>query len=394
MAIRSLNYSPPIRRTTRPPRPDYELLEAAVALAEEGRAVESVAKVFEHLFPSVAVPDLAAEGFSYTQGSSRVTARIEGDELRVTIPMVRLPTGGGAIAAMRFVLTSVSGSGQLHQPRLRGDDLFLEFRDKLSRLHPAKLVEVLRRTPLDADRFDDWLIGQFSALPLERAAIEALTDDEGRRCEAIWREHWGDVEALVEESQKKRSIFFLNSLSVYALFRVYFALPSSGFLGARLSERASVFNNGEEDPTRREATLAKCAKEMKAVSSDELRRHFGHAVYAFSPLSDGTPAVLSGYFDGGPYIEQLDELRKAGKSADAALGLFGTFNFLLAQYSWPEEVETDLKIGLVTASGKPWREAANALFEHAKAIAARHGSDADGGDDADDGDNGEKGVEA
>jgi hypothetical protein len=94
------------------------------------------------------------------------------------VPLVRLTPTGNAVAALRYALTTISGSGQLYQPRLRGDDLYLEFRDKLTRMHPAKVLEVLRRMPVEADRCDDWLVGQFGAQPLERAAIEPLTEDE------------------------------------------------------------------------------------------------------------------------------------------------------------------------------------------------------------------------
>ena len=380
MAISSLTYAPPVRRDARPPRPDYELLEAAGAFADEGKPLEAVMKVFQHLFPSQAIPDLAKNPFSFVQGSSRVTAKIEGDDLAITVPLVRLPTGGSAIAALRFVLTKLSANGQLYQPRLRGEDLYLEYRDKVSRLHPAKLLEVLRRMPFAADRNDDWLIGQFSALPLERAAIDPPTDDEAARCEAIWRAHWNDVEELVTESQRKRSMFFLNEVTAYAFYKIKFAIPLSGFLGARLSEAAGTFNNSQEDPDKRTAALAKCAKEMRAVSDEELRKNVGHVVYALNPLSEGKASILSGYFAGGDYIEAIEEARTSGRPFDAALALICTYTYLLAQFTWPEVVENELEAGLALASGKPWREAANLLYEHAQRLVAKFGEDAESGD--------------
>jgi hypothetical protein len=384
MAINSLSYAPPIRRGTRPVKPDYELLENAIGLAEEGKSLESVTKTFEHLFPSQKIPDLASSPFSFTQGSSRVTIKLENDELVVSVPLVKLPTGGGSIAALRFVLTKISGSGQLHQPRLRGDDVFLEFRDKLPRLHPTKLVEVLRRMPFEADNNDDWLIGQFSASPVERMPVDPVNDEEFARCDAIWREHWNDVDELLKESIKKRSVWFLDEVTAYAIFRIRFALPIVGFLASRLSEAASTWNDGDEDPVKRETALGKTIKEMKDISPDELRKNLGHVVYAFSPLEDGSPSMLSGYFgDDGNYIDTIDELRKSGKAFDAALGLICTYNYLLARHNWREEVETEMKKGLEMASGKPWREVATVLFDHAKALASKYGGDDDDEDEED-----------
>jgi hypothetical protein len=375
MAISSLSYAPPIRRGARPAKPDYELLETAINLSEEGKSLDAVTKTFEHLFPKQKAPELSKEPYVFTQGSSRVTVKLENGDLVVSVPLVKLPTGGGAIAALRFVLTKISGSGQLHQPRLRGDDVFLEFRDKLERVHPNKLLEVLRRMPFEADNNDDWLIGQFQAQPVERTPIEPVDDDEFKRAEAIWQEHWNEVDELLKESIKKRSVWFLNEVTAYAVFRIRFALPLCGYLASRLSEAANTFNDGDEDPIKRETQLGKTVKEMKAVTGEELRKNLGHSTYAFSPLAEGEPEMLSGYFDTGNYIDTIDELRKQGKAFDAALGLVCTYNYLLARHYWPEDTENFMKEGLAMASGKPWREIATVLFDHAKELASKFGSD-------------------
>ena len=388
MTISSITYAPPVRHGARPPRRDYELLDTATELFEQGKHAESLAKVFEHLFPDTKVPDLAVEPFVFVQGSSRVTVRIENGELVATVPLVKLPAGGGAIAALRFVLSKLAANGQLHQPRLRGDDVHLEFRDKLSHLHPAKVLEVLRRMPAHADANDDWLIGQFNAQPLERADVIALGDDEAARCESIWRAHWNDVEALLAECQRKRSLFFLNELTAYALHRVTFALPMGGFVIARLREAAGTFNNTHEDPGKRETSLAKCVKDMKAITADELRKDLGHATFAISPLADGTPHVLGEFFAPGNYMETIDKYRKTDKAMDAVLALVGTCTYLLSRYAWPEEIEQAIEAALAKASGKPWREAADALFHDARELVAKFGGDDDEEEDDDDDDDG------
>jgi hypothetical protein len=157
-------------------------------------------------------------------------------------------------------------------------------------------------------------------------------------------------------------------MTAYALHRVSFSLPLGGFIGWKLGDAAATFNDSDVDPTKRETTLAKCAKEMKAVSSEDLRKSMGHASYAISPHADGTGSVLSGYIGPGNYTETIDRLRTTGKPFEAALALISTYNFLLSRYSWPEPIETKLKAGLEAASGKPWKEVANILVEHSKAM--------------------------
>jgi hypothetical protein len=389
MAITSLTYELPVRRSNRRASPDYEKLEAAAALAEEGRSIESLVKVFEHFFPGDPPPDFAKEPHAFTQGSSRVSTRVENDDVLITVPLIRLPTGGSAIAALRHILTKIAATGQLYQPRLRGEDIHLEYRDPLARFHPAKVVEVLRRMPTEADDNDDFLIGQFNAIPLERVPIAALDDAEVARSETFWRQHWNDVDELLKECKRKRSMFFLNELTAYAIHRVMFTLPLCGFVASRLEEAASTFNDGDEDPMKRETSLGKAIKDMKAVSSDELKKSLGHATYAISPLDEGTPHRLS-ILAPGNYMETVEELRKSGKSMDAALGLIGTYNYLLARYTWEEPIETALKDGLAQASGKPWREAASFLFDHAKDLAAKFAEEEEDEEEEDEEEEGEE----
>jgi hypothetical protein len=383
MAITAISYAPPIRRSIHRPALDFELFEQAVALADEGRRLESTKKVFEHFFPGKTIPDLTKEAFTFVQGSSRVTVRIEGDDFTASVPLVKLPQGGSSIAAMRHVLTAISCTGQLYQPRLRGDDVHLEFRDPVARLHPAKIVEVLQRMPAEADQNDDWLIGQFNALPLERADIASLTNDEVARAGEIWKAHWNEVEELLKECQRKRSYFFLNELTAFAVYRIMCVLPIHGFLAARIREAMGTFNDTDEDPMKREASLAKCVKDMRAVTNEELAKNMGHVEYALSPTSEGTPSVLHAHIGDCDYMETIEGLLKGGKSMDAALALVGTYYFMLVRFSWPEEMAKDLVAGLASVAGKPWRETAAGLVEHAASLAEKYEDDEEDEDEED-----------
>ncbi len=382
MSIGALTYAAPMRHVRPPVAPDFALLEEATALFEAGRVTDAIHKTLAHLFPGVAIPDLSRDPFQFVQGSSRVTVRIRGDELLVTVPLVRLPTGGSAVAALRYVLGTVATTGQLYQPRLRGDELHLEYTDALARSHPTKLLEVLRTMPTEADDRDDWIVGQFGALPLDRAEIRRLAPEELAAASAFWRAHWTEVEALGKESQRKRSVFFLNDLTAYTIWRVRLVLPLCGYLGVRLREASNVFNDAEEDPGKRETALAKFAREMREVSAADLEASLGHADYALSPLAEGTPPAIVRYFGESDYMEKVEGLRTAGKSFEAAFSLATACTFLAGRYAWAPHVEQALDAALQHAAGKPWREAATSLFEETRALADSFDDDEAKGDEA------------
>ena len=381
MAINTFTYEAPVRRAATYPELDYEELEAAGHLAEEGRPLDALMKTLAHLFPGKPLPDLTKQPFVFTQGSSQVVTKIDGDDLVISTPLVRLSNDGRAIAAMRHVLTRISATGQLYQPRLDGDDLRLEYRDRMARLHPAKVLEVLTKMPEEADNNDDFLTGQFGAQPLDRSSVTPVTDEEFAQCKKIWDSHWTECEELLKDCQKKRSMFFLNELTSYAIHRIRFALPLVGFISWKLDDLASTFNDGHEDPLKRETSLAKAIKEMRAVTPEAFRASLGHTTYALAPLEEGTDEEIDNYL--GDYSETVEELKKEGKSYEAALGIYSTYNFLLGYYYWEEPIRLALQEGLAKASGKGWKEMVAILLEHSEQMVEKFG----GSDDDEDEDN-------
>ncbi len=391
MSITSLTYMPPIRRDAVGRELDYDLLETAAEQYGAGEHLASAQTVFRHLFGAADAPDLSRP-FSFTQGSSRLTVRIDDGVCFLSVPMVRLPAGGGGVAALRYILSRINASGQLAQARLRGDEVSLEYSDKLSALHPQKLIEVLRRMPVEADRHDDWMESQFGVTPLERGTIEPLDPAELERAAQIWQTHWNDVDELLKEAQRKRSQFFLNEVTAFAIHRIRFALPLAGSLLPRLLESSRTFNDSDADPRKRETTLARFLKEMKAVSSEDLGRSLGHVEHSITPHSEGTGERLGNFFGPGNYVDTIARFRKAGQAMEATLPLVGTYYYLLATHAWPAEIAEAMKQGLAASSGKPWRDAATLMLEHARAMVERFAEDDDEDDDAAAADDNQEGV--
>lgn len=373
MAIPSFELAPPVRRSTPRPARDPRLLDAAMARASEGNAVDAVAGTLAYLFPDRPAPDLAKAAFSFTQGSSRVVVRLDGDDVVVTVPLVRLPAGDGAAAALRYVLARISAPGQIYQPRLDGDVVRLELREPLAGLHPAKLVEALTRMPAEADENDDLLIARFAALPIDRAPIAPLDASERADAEAIWRSHWRTIGELAQLARIKRSMFFLDELADYAYHRPLDALPIVGVLRSRLDDAAACFNDTSADPVDREDALVAAAEELGAIATEELTASLGHATYAVDPLAPGTAAVLTAHLGAGPHRDRVGELRAAGDVIDATLALVATFTYLLAEHTWSADVDAALRAALASAHLVPWAEAAHALAVAAEDVVARFG---------------------
>lgn len=391
MSITSLSCAEPIRRRERVSTPDYDALHEAIALYEDGQAERSLTRALEHLFPGRELPDLRKEPFSFAQGTSKVTLTLEGEEVRVRVPLVRLRDDSLTTAALRFLLTNISGIGVLFKPCLRGNDVHLEFEDRLSRLHPQKVLEVLRQMPFRADANDDWLIEEFRCEPLDRAPLDALSDDELERAMAIWRSHWRDVEELAKESQRKRSEFFFDEITAYADYHLRQALPLHGYWWSRVSSASDSFNSNRLSMDDREQALMKCVREMAEVDVDQLRGSLGHVTYAISPVAEGNEQTLRHHLGPGGYLDTVTRLHNAGRYMDAAVALASTYCYLLARFAWDDPIEGLLLEGVKVANGQPWRACASSLLAQNRKVMAALEED-DGDDDG--GEGGEGGDEA
>ncbi|MFO1493407.1 MAG: hypothetical protein U1F26_01960 [Lysobacterales bacterium] len=373
MAISTLDLPQPIRRRPQVAPRDFAKRDRAIELFDAGDYAESVAETLRYLLPGVPIPDLTAEALCFEQGSARVRAEIDAQGFSLSTVLAALTPEAQVTAALRFFLSRISATGQVFQPRLRGEVVTLEFRDPLPLLHPVKLGEVLQRLPMEADNNDAWMVREFGVATPDRAEMTPLSADEFERALAIWEGHWAAVDELMTESRRRRSVRFLDALGSYAANQVRYTLPLYGSLRARIQEASDTYTDKDEHPNKRDSVLAKAIKEMRQVGADELRACLGHARYAINPLQEGTPSLLSSLL-GGQRMQTTGELRAVGRSLEAALELIADYLYLLAYHSWPADIEATLRQGLDQASGKPWREAADGLWNHANAIVRTYGS--------------------
>lgn len=373
MAISTLDLPQPIRRRPQVAPRDFAKRDRAIELFDAGDYAESVAETLRYLLPGVPIPDLTAEALCFEQGSARVRAEIDAQGFSLSTVLAALTPEAQVTAALRFFLSRISATGQVFQPRLRGEVVTLEFRDPLPLLHPVKLGEVLQRLPMEADNNDAWMVREFGVATPDRADMTPLSADEFERALAIWEGHWAAVDELMTESRRRRSVRFLDALGSYAANQVRYTLPLYGSLRARIQEASDTYTDKDEHPNKRDSVLAKAIKEMRQVGADELRASLGHARYAINPLQEGTPSLLSSLL-GGQRMQTTGELRAVGRSLEAALELIADYLYLLAYHSWPADIEATLRQGLDQASGKPWREAADGLWNHANAIVRTYGS--------------------
>lgn len=377
MAIQSLVFPAPLRRSQVFAPRDHARRDRAIELFEDGQPLQALHETLGYLLGSPKPEDMSGTGMCLVQGTARVRLRLVDGNIEVDGLLARLPSGAPSTAALRFILTHLSATGQLYQPRLHGDEVRLRYVERLDLLHPLKLIEVLQRLPGEVDLNDQWMVDAFGVETPDREPLQPLSEAELDQAHRIWSEHWTSLDGLQQESRRRRSVRVLNAVCDIAALLPRYTLPLAGTLRQQLQDHANEFTDRDQPPNKRDAALARCIKELQQVTREQLGASLGHASYAFNPMHEGTPALLSSMLGGGQRMQTVSELRAAGRSMEAALMLAADFLDLVAYQTWPDEIAVALRAALDAASGAPWREATDALWSHAHAIAKRYGSHGD-----------------
>lgn len=384
MAISSLYLPPSLRRPIPFAPRDHLRRERAIELYEGGKHLAAIDEAIGYLLlPGQVEPNLADTPLCLVQGTARVHLRIEGERLIGRAALGRLGEHSSVTAALRHFLSRVSGTGQLFQPRLREGVVTVEFDERLTLLHPHKLVELVQKMTETACNADSWLVEDFGMEPLDREALAPLNDYETRRSIEIWNAHWAAVDEMVDEVRRHRSTSLLNRIADYAYSQILYALPLNGSLPEHLNDANQVYADREEQPAKRLATLAKSSKEARALPVADVLKSLGHVGYAINPISEGTAPMLAKVLSGTQREQAIGDYNAAGRVFESALFQAVDYLYLLAWFVWPTTVETALREALDLASGRPLREAADVLRTRALAIIRAHGQVEDERDESD-----------
>jgi hypothetical protein len=387
MSIISLEFPMPVRRRLDVAPRDFARRDCAIQLFESNEYLAAIAETLAYLLPSTDVPVQLAQPLCLIQGSARAHVAITSGELHVSAALIRVTENSQSVAALRFFLSRLSATGQLFQPRWHDGVVSLSFNERVELLHPLKLIEVMQRLPSEADGNDAWLAERFGVEMSDREPIAPLSEDEFAECWRIWQGHWAAVEELLTESRRRRQVAVLDSLGSFAINHLVYTLPLFGPVRARLNECADNFTNRDDTATKRDSELAKTIKEMRQVTPEQLRVCLGHANYALNPAHEGTPSLLTSILGGGNRMQKTGEHRAAGRGLEATLELMADYLYLLAHHSWSSTIDAQLRAGLTAASLKPWREAADVLWNHANTTAKNFGSHGERDQDSDAPDN-------
>lgn len=334
----------------------------------------------EHLFRYLGFPDCASAAepsldFELPHGSIRLRFRCDDQGWSISAPFVRLPEpsepGPGdslALALMRQVLEMNTGVLTLARIALRERDFVFEAGDSLANGHPRKLLALITEICTCADSHDDIFVEKFKAGALNPVDLDRFDPDQVSQA-------WELFHSLLAQAIEDATWFEIRreygtswDTLATGILRVQWILFPQGRVGIELKDCQELLYTDDPIETRITRGRARLKKFLE-ISEDQLRPYLFKPRFIV-PLRPNVeiPGIQSQL---GWHHETARGLISDRRYRTAALSMSYITCWLLASFSLPPDIQTQLEEALQRASGMDWKPACEVYYRALDGIMSR-----------------------
>lgn len=224
--------------------------------------------------------------FEIIQGSARVQGSSDGADImaRATLASMQKPS----IAAMNRLLQR---NFDLRYVRFAIDEkesFCLLFETPVSLASPSRLYFGLRELALNADQYDDELIGDFANLQRSQIYIPDLVPESEIKAKYKYFRKW--ISEAVESVSGLNADSFSGAIAyilLTTLYRIEYLIAPEGALQKRLDELGDLYWKRKEDLplVSRNARIGEGLRSLLDISEEEFRKSLIRSKKTFSAMS-------------------------------------------------------------------------------------------------------------
>ena len=345
---------------------DAERYRQSVELYDAQRYTEAFHTFLDSLNPKFRPEYGNAEGteFHIPHGSIVVDIHLTDDRLRIHADFMELPAKG-SVAMLRQVAGLNTNQLLLPTFLLEGNRLTLDYTCPMQRTHPAKFYGVLRDICYIGDQYDDEFAAKFGATRLYTPNVQPYSAEETARLydaiQTICREA---LAAVKEYDANRQGAYSWNILETAVYQILYTAAPQ----GQLLNELDKAVADLDRDLPLNELNQkgAEALRKLAAMSREELARDLYHVD---TLISTKRRSSLRNVQDNLREVYgQAEQAIQGGNFEAAAIRMLYKFYEMYYYCDVQDNINGVVARALAKASGQPWEEAAEALYDAMDAL--------------------------
>ena len=340
---------------------DTERYRQSVELYDTERHIEAFHTFLDSLNPKFRPTYGNAEGteFHIPHGSIVVDIRLADDQIRFHADFMELPAKG-SVAMLRQVAGLNTNQLLLPTFLLEGNKLTLDYTCPLHRSHPAKLYGILRDICYIGDQYDDEFASKFGAARLYTPNVRPYAAEEVDRLYDATQTICRDALAAVKEYDANRQGGYSWNILETAVYQIMYTAAPQGQL---LNELDKAIADMDRDLPVSELNLkgAEALKKLAAATKEELARDLYHVD---TLISTKRRSSLRNVQDNIREVyEQAEQAIQSGNFEAAAVRMLYKIYEMYYYCDVQDDLNKVASKALAKASGLPWEEAAEVLYD-------------------------------
>ena len=227
-------------------------------------------------------PDNENAAFYIYQGSKKISGSIDNSCVKAEVGIAKVVKK--SVPVMRQLLEK---NFQLYYSKfyLDTDDIKLKIYNNITAANPKKLYYALKELAIQADRLDDILVDDFTALEAEGTDHIEELNEETKQTKYDFFKYW--IDKTIDKVEKLNPNTFAGGITYMLLNLVYkldYLLVPEGKLTEKLEAVNSAFWGVPQDTpaTKRNADMIEKLKELQAWKEDDVKKYFYRAKHTFA----------------------------------------------------------------------------------------------------------------
>ena len=297
--------------------------------------------------------------FCFSHGSVLVNLKIDNDKISITSPFLKLPENA-KIALLRRVAEINFNKLQLAKIVLKGDELSFRFECPLALCYPNKIYDVFRIICFNADYYDDEFVTQFGAVRIQEPVITFYTNDLIDKSFEQFTAYIKECQEYVAYFEGKRMTGF--AWDIYCMFfrKLEYFLKPKGNIGNTIADMISELDSSNKSMADRNSAAKKVVLQLQTITKENLKEDLYYTDEFIPWKYYGKLERIQEYFEDSHEIA-TSELNK-GEYMACACTILLCYYRMLYSYRLTPEIQQFIEYNLEQTSEKPWKEAAELLF--------------------------------
>jgi hypothetical protein len=338
-----------------------DIWDNVVDLFEEKKYKESLLRLFDYVDKDIKTKRANADQteFNVPHGSVIVNIKIEGDQLNVKVPFLKLAEKNN-IPILRRIAEINFSPLNLATIVLEGNELFFKYSTPMQQCEPWKMYYVFREICINADNYDDEFIQKFGAIRFQEPNVTEFSNEKKEEIWSTYQFLLSETKEYCDYFESKRQEGYLWDALLQLFLNIDYYIAPQGALRTEIEDVVSFMQNRNYSLQEKNEKGKNLYKKFQNIAHDDFNSNL-YISDLFIPIKYS--ASLENVRE--TFTNQYETAKKEMSNSDymgATLSIRYIFLYEFYYSFAPDDVVETMTAALEQSSSKSWDEAAKILW--------------------------------